>query len=137
MKLFFDASAFVKRYVQEAGSDAVESLCGAADDIALSIICPVEILSAAKRLQREGRISARQYENIKNEMLADVRDITLVQIDAAAIRESVVAIESLPLKALDSIHIGCALQCKPDFFISSDLQQIAAARKMGLRVRHV
>ena len=137
MKLFFDASSFVKRYVAEPGSEAVESLCGAADEIALSILCPAEILSAVLRLQREARIHARQYAAIKSAMLADIRDVALIQIDSAVVKISINAIETSPLKALDSFHIACAMQWGPDFFVSSDIQQITAAKKMGLKVRHV
>ena len=137
MRLFFDASAFVKRYVTEPGSEPVVSLCDGAGDIALSILCPVEILSAASRLQREGRISAHQYVFIKTEMLKDIRDVTLIPIDTAVVRNSIMVIETSPLKTLDSLHIACAMQWKPDYFVSSDVQQIASAKKMGLKVRHV
>ncbi len=39
MKVFFDTSAFVKRYVNETGSQAVVEICQNADTLALSIIC--------------------------------------------------------------------------------------------------
>ena len=137
MKVFFDSSAFVKRYVAEPGSEAVVLLCGAADEIALSILCPTEILSAVLRLQREGHINARHYAAIKAAMLADIRDVALVQIDAAVVKNSINALETSPLKALDSFHIACAMHWGPDFFVSSDIQQIAAAKKLGLKVRQV
>jgi len=38
MKMFFDSSAFVKRYIEEAGSAAVESLCQNATELGLSVI---------------------------------------------------------------------------------------------------
>jgi predicted nucleic acid-binding protein len=137
MRLFFDASAFVKRYVDEPGSAAVESLCCAAHTIAISIVCPVEILSAILRLQREGRIQTRQYDRIKSALFADIQDVYLIQIEKEIIQNAITSIELSPLKALDSIHIGCALTWRPDFFVSSDIQQIAAAKKTGLTVRHI
>jgi predicted nucleic acid-binding protein len=137
MKLFFDASAFVKRYVSEPGSEEVVSLCNGADDIAMSILCPVEIVSAVSRLHREGRVSARQYAGIKARMLSDIRDITLVAIEATVVRNAISALESSPLKTLDSLHVACAMQWKPDCFVSSDILQIAAAKKIGLKVRQV
>jgi uncharacterized protein len=137
MKLFFDASAFVKRYVSEPGSEEVVSLCNGADDIVMSILCPVEIVSAVSRLQREGRVSARQYAAIKAHILSDIRDITLVPIETTVVRNAISALESSPLKTLDSLHVACAMQWKPDYFVSSDIQQIAAAKKIGLKVRQV
>jgi hypothetical protein len=137
MKLFFDASSFVKRYVAEAGSGEVESLCRAADDVAVSILCPVEILSAACRLRRERVIDATQYEHIKSELVADIRDISIIQVDAETVYGAVAAIESSPVKTLDAVHIGCAMAWRPDFFVSSDSQQLTAAKQMGLKVRQV
>jgi uncharacterized protein len=137
MRLFFDASAFIKRYIAEAGSQSVESLCDSAEDVAVSLVCPAEILSAARRLKREGKISADQYTAIKSSMLADIADISLVQIDSDTVKNAIGTIELSPCKALDAVHIGCAIQWNPDFFISSDIQQIAAAKKMGLKVKHV
>jgi uncharacterized protein len=137
MRLFFDSSAFIKRYILEPGSIAVESLCRESKDVALAIVCPVEVLSAINRIKREGRLSATEYEKIKDAFLGDIRDITLVAIDAQVVNYSIRAVESSPLKALDSLHIGCALLWKPDCFVSSDFQQVAGAKKMGLAVKHV
>jgi hypothetical protein len=137
MRLFFDTSAFIKRYISEPGSAAVESLCSESTDVALAIVCPVEILSAINRIKREGRISAVEYDKINAALLGDIRDITLIAIDTRVVNYSIRAIETSPLKALDSIHIACALVWKPDYFISSDFQQIAGAKKMGLAVKHV
>ena len=100
-------------------------------------MCPVELLSAVNRIKREGRISAAVYEEIKGAFLGDIRDITLVAIDTQVVNYSIRAIETAPLKALDPLHIACALLWKPDYFVSSDFQQIAGAKKMGLAVKHV
>ena len=137
MRLFFDSSAFIKRYISDPGSAVVESLCKESKDVALAIVCPAEILSAINRIKREGRISAAEYEEIKGAFLGDIRDITLIAIDSQIVNYAVRAIETSPLKALDSLHIACALLWKPDFFVSSDFQQIAGAKKMGLAVKHV
>jgi hypothetical protein len=137
MRLFFDSSAFIKRYISEPGSEAVESLCREAKDVALAIVCPAEILSAINRIKRDGGLTAGEYEKIKSSFLGDIRDITLIAIDTLVVKYSIRAIETSPLKALDSLHIACALLWKPDYFVSSDVQQIAGAKKMGLAVKHV
>lgn len=38
MLVFFDSSAFAKRYVQESGSDLVADWCDRADEIGLAAI---------------------------------------------------------------------------------------------------
>ena len=49
MKTFFDSSAFAKRYVEEPGSQTVDSLCREATEVALSVLCVPEIISALMR----------------------------------------------------------------------------------------
>ncbi len=57
MKVFFDTSALVKRYVNETGSQQVVEICQKADALALSIICLPEMISTLCRLVREGKLS--------------------------------------------------------------------------------
>ena len=53
MRFFFDSSAFVKRYVREAGTDTVLSWGDRATVLGLSSIVLPEIVSAFCRLLRE------------------------------------------------------------------------------------
>lgn len=50
MRVFFDTSAFVKRYIYEAGTDSVLEWCDRATEIGLSGIALPEIVSAFYRL---------------------------------------------------------------------------------------
>ncbi|GAI32781.1 unnamed protein product, partial [marine sediment metagenome] len=61
MKIFFDTSALVKRYVDEPNSDRVIEICRQADRLILSIICLPEMISTLNRLLRENTISAEDY----------------------------------------------------------------------------
>ena len=137
MNLFFDTSAFLKRYVFESGSDDVENLCYSADSIGISILLPIEAIATFNGLKREKKISSKQYTQIKSAFLADIRDISVLPIDPIVIKKSITAIEKSPLKALDATHIGCALEYAPDYFVSSDKQQLIAAEKLGLKVKKI
>lgn len=137
MKLFFDTSAFLKRYIFESGSDHVENLCYSADSIGISILLPIEAIATFSRLKREKLLSSKQYLQIKSAFLADIRDILVLPIDPIVIKKSVNAIEKSPLKALDATHIGSALEYAPDYFVSSDKQQLIAAEKLGLKVKKI
>ena len=55
MLVFFDTSAFVKRYINESGTDKVLEWCDKATGIRLSGIVLPEIISAFCRLRREER----------------------------------------------------------------------------------
>ncbi len=65
MRVFFDSSAFIKRYIRESGTEAVITWCNQADEISLSGIALPEMISAFCRLHREKSISAEQYRGLK------------------------------------------------------------------------
>ena len=137
MKVFFDTSAFVKRYVNEAGSQAVVEICQNADTVALSIICLPEIISILRRLVREGNLSEQQYHNIKVLILNDFEDIDICELTSEVMLHIISSLETNSLRAMDAIHLGCALAYAPDKFVSSDKRQINAAHAVGLTVVEV
>ena len=74
MRVYFDSSAFAKRYIDEDGTGEVWAWCERARELALSVIAVPELISAFRRLQREGRLTATQYQNIKGDLMADITD---------------------------------------------------------------
>jgi predicted nucleic acid-binding protein len=46
--------------------------------------------------------------------------------------ESTRPLEDNALRAMDALHIACALEWRAELFVSSDKQQIMAAEKSGL-----
>ena len=61
MKVFFDSSALVHRYVPERGTEAVLELCRQATELGVSVICLPEIISALNRLRREKKLGDAGY----------------------------------------------------------------------------
>lgn len=135
MRLFFDSSAFVKRFVAEKGSDEVETLCLNASVIALSSICFPEIISAMNRRLREKSITRKDYRLIKNRMIEEFEDIEIINIVPEVISKSVSLLEKNNLRTLDALHIASAIAWKCDLFVSADKRQIMAAKKSGLKVK--
>ena len=72
MRVFFDTSAFVKKYLEEPSSDRVIKICGQTDDLVLSIICLPEMISTLNRLVREGRLSLADYRTMRDLMLKEI-----------------------------------------------------------------
>jgi len=163
MRVYFDSSAFAKRYVDEQGSADVLHWCDQASELALSVIAvpelvsafcrlqregllsaaqyrsiksdPVpELVSAFCRLQREGLLSAAQYRSIKSDLLADIADALICDTSPLVVSRAVHALENHPLRGMDAIHLGAAIACEAAVFISADLRQCSAARALGLRV---
>lgn len=137
MRVFFDSSAFVKRYISEAGTNAVLVWCDQATEIILSGIALPEIVSAFCRLQREGKITDVQYRQLKSLLLADIEDAAICDLTPAVLMQAISSLENNVLRGMDAIHIGSAVVLKADVFVSTDLRQLDAATRAGLRVELV
>jgi hypothetical protein len=134
MRVFFDSSAFAKRYVDEAGTAEVLSWCDRAAELALSVIAIPELVSAFCRLRREGRLTQAQYRQVRDDLMSDIVDVLILDTTAQVVKNAVDALETCPLRAMDAIHVGAALVCAPDTFVSADSRQCDAARRFGLHV---
>ena len=137
MRFFFDTSALVKRYVEENGSDQVQALCDQAESIVLSIICLPELISALCRLRREACVTPEDYQYIRQMIVMDLADMDICPITPDVMRHTLRCLENHPLRAMDAIHLGCALASAPDDFVSADQRQLQAARAEGLNVIEV
>jgi len=137
VKTFFDASTFAKRYVEENGSQLVDDICQEASELSLSVLCVPEIISALNRRIREKRLSRQDYVAAKQSLSDDVRDAVIINLTPEVIATSTSLLETSPLRAMDALHIACALESGADLFVSSDKKQITAARKAGLQTKYV
>ncbi len=133
MRIFFDSSAFAKRYIEEPGSEKVENLCAQATMLGVSSICLPEIISGLCRLRRDSILTKNQYEATKEALLRDFEDIEVCNITPTVIGQTIQILEINTLRTLDALHIGCASEWKADVFVSSDLRQVEAAKKTGLK----
>lgn len=134
MKVFLDTSAFAKRYIAEQGSDKVTALCQQADSLVVSVICLPELISALSRLVREKKLSKADYRKLKNDAMADLADVDICQITSGIMVSVVSLLESYPLRAMDALHVACALAVEADKFVSADRRQLSAARKAGIKI---
>lgn len=134
MRVFFDSSAFVKRYIQEQGTEDVLLWCDQATELGLAVIALPEIISALCRLKRENLITDMQYRQLKSAQFLDVEDIALCDLTPTVIHHAVRGLESHVLRGMDAIHIGCALAWQSEVFITADLRQSVAAQAAGLRL---
>lgn len=137
MRVFFDSSAFAKRYIGEAGTDKVLEWCDQATEIGLSAIALPEIISAFCRLRREGKVDDTQYRQLKALLLADIEDAAICDLTPAVLAQSIASLEMNALRGMDAIHIGSAVALQVDVFVSADARQREAAGKAGLRIEAV
>lgn len=134
MKVVADSSAFAKRYIQEAGSERLDTLLASATDLALCILVVPELLSALNRRLREGSVDKKEYQTVKRHLLEDVQDATILQLNPVVIALAVKLLENSTLRAMDALYIACTLEWKADLFVTSGKKQGEAAVQSGLRV---
>lgn len=137
MKLFVDSSSFAKRFIQEKGSEQLDEFLQQASELAVCVILVPEIISALNRRLREHAITIEDYRRAKKLLLNDVKDAAVLQLTPAVISRSVYLLESSTLRAMDALHVACALEWEADLFVTSDKRQFASAIKSGLQTEYL
>lgn len=137
MKLICDSSAFVKRYVLENGTETLDHLLQRASQLALCTIVVPEIISVLNRRRREQILSSDDYRTIKRHLMEDVHDSIVLQITPAVISHSVTLLENNTLRAMDALHIACALEWQAELFATADRRQLNAAQNAGLLTEYI
>ena len=138
MKVFFDSSALAKRYIEdEIKSEQIDRLVFDADSVVVSVICFPEIISALARLRREKKLNITQYKQCKRSALEDFSAFQVCQLSPEVIKTSITLLEHMELRAMDALHVACAIEAKAALFVSSDKRQLAAAKKFSLTVNPV
>lgn len=137
MRLLVDSSALAKRYVFENESENIDRLLERASELGLCIILVPEIVSGLNRRLREGFLTVNDYRKIKKQLLNDVHDTTVLQLTPAVIAHSVKILESNVLRAMDALHVACALEWQADLFVTADRRQLMAAGNAGLQTKYI
>jgi len=137
MKLICDSSAFAKRYVLEDGSEILAHLLQRASQLALCTIVVPEIISGLNRRRREQILSSNDYCKIKRNLIEDVHDAIVLQITPSVISYSVSLLENNTLRAMDALHIACALEWHAELFATADRRQLNAAQNAGLLTEYI
>lgn len=137
MRTVLDASAYTKHFVQEPGTGVVDQLLSGCSSLAVSAICPPEIVSAVTRRLREGSISLADYEAFRAALNRELPEMTVIAISETVRQRSFLLLEQNVLRAMDALHIACALEWEAELFVTADRRQLAAAEAAGLTVQAV
>ena len=134
MRLFVDSSALAKRYVLEPGSEQVIELLGKADEVVLSVVSAVELISAFTRRKREGTMSLAAYKKLKKAFANDLETVSIVELFPTVVSLAVQCLERSSLRSLDAIQVASAIICECDLFLSGDERQAECAKSEGLQI---
>lgn len=139
---YFDTSALVKLYVEEAGSDKVLSVAEDREKNRLVVldISRIEFLSAVRQRQRDGDIDEADATAMVKQFDQDGGAAYVIQpLDAKVMQEAARLLDKHPLKAQEALQLaGCLVACasvpSPVTFVCADSDLCASARSEGFRV---
>ena len=139
---YFDTSALVKRYVDEAGRREVLRLLRHHDCIT-SAVLPVELRSALRRRISEGTIDEERVPEILKRFATDRAFWAFVEVTSEVLTTAETLVARHPLRTLDAIHVASAqlfaarISAPELIFVSADTRQNDAAAAAGMTTRHI
>ncbi len=141
---YVDSSALVKRYVNETGSDWLQTLCApaAGHTLALAHIGLVEVAAALAMKVRQGMLDA----TMRDALLRDVQhDATLqywlIDVDQEIVVRAMALTRIYKLRGYDAVHLASALFLRDTLqgyglsapvVLTADLEFLDAAQAEGL-----
>jgi hypothetical protein len=136
---FFDASAIVGAYAQQANSAHIRRLL-AAEHVAVSRLTEVEVVSAFARLARESAVSDDRRDDMTAAFLADLDGWVVVDMGTEVTARARRLLVHHALRAGDAIQLASALVLESrvagalDAFVASDRRLLEAASREHLPV---
>jgi predicted nucleic acid-binding protein len=135
--LYLDASALVKRYIQEKASEDLNAWIDAAEMVVTGFITRVEVAAAIARAGRMKLISPDETLAALRQFRSEWESFQRLPIsENTVIRGGDLAIEH-NLRGYDAMHLACALIWQetlgiPVTLASFDSQLIEAARNVNM-----
>ncbi|MEM7581735.1 MAG: type II toxin-antitoxin system VapC family toxin [Acidobacteriota bacterium] len=135
---FFDASALVKRYIGEVGSDWVrQRLTLGINSVAR--LTATEVASALARRTREGSLTPQQRNQIVERLREDFERLHVVELTERVTLRSWGLLARHPLRASDALQLASCLELAeqlsyPVTFAAFDQRLSEAAVSEGLKL---
>ncbi len=142
MWTYFDTSALVKRYIDEAGRREVLRLLRRSECVT-SAVLPVELRSGLRRRVADGSLEAARLPVILKHVAADRPYWTLVEVGTGILAFAETLVATYPIPPLDAIHVAsahlfAARVSMPGLrFVSADTRQTETAVAVGLTAQQI
>jgi len=106
---FWDSSAVVPLLIQQERSSRAAAWVSGDDAMVMWTLTPVEVVSALRRLVREGALS-EDAARVAEVRLGEMLDTSHIVIDVEAVKSLAARLLRLhPLRAFDALQLGAAL----------------------------
>ena len=137
--MYCDTSALLKSFVNEPGSDDINSLLVGRDDVLVSELAITELVSALSRRVREGTvtrgIAGQIYRSVVRRLDATIGPrLDLTPGVHRHAENLMMTLGDVPLRAADALHLALATLAGARSLVSFDSRLSTAARAAGLAV---
>ena len=138
---FIDTSALFKRYINEAGTDKIDSLFESAEVCIISNLTIIELVSNLKRLVEIDKIiDIDAYNAVKSELFNDIADGT-IRVEPVSSLNIITAADLINknyITPIDSLQLATVLNLKERykniFLVCSDKKLCSLAENEGIKV---
>jgi uncharacterized protein len=139
---FLEATAFLKLFVQEAGSDALIGLMESAEDNRklISAATPLEIYAVLRRRERAGNIAPEDAQSALSVLRLESARMVQQPLNPAVLEAARQLLDRTTLRWPDALQLGAALAARDMFqgteivFVSSSAALLEAAASEGFTV---
>ena len=139
MILYLDASALVKRYIIEPGSDQVNAWIAAADAVVTGLITRTEVAAAICRAGRMEMIDPTEVWQAVDHLRTEWESLERLPITEATVARGDLLACEYGLRGYDAVHLATAILWQeslgdPVTIATYDTQLRVAAKRMGMAV---
>jgi hypothetical protein len=137
--LYCDASALMKLYMSEPGSDDFNRIVAGRTDLLVSDLAVTEVVSALCRRARRNEVTLEDVRRVRHAILTGLdggvyERVELTRDVHRRAEQALVTAPGTPLRAGDGLHLALALSARASSMASFDVRLATAARAAGLAV---
>lgn len=139
---FLDASAVVKRYVRESGSDVVATLFRGRRALAVSRLSAAEVPAALARRARSRDLTREAALGAAARFESDLSAFDIVEVRPRVVSLAAELVWESDLRAYDAVQLACAVELAQSArvsvtFVAADGPLLMTARARKLRTLRV
>ncbi len=128
---FLEATAFVKLFVQEPGTDALISLMESAEDNSklISASTPLEIYAVIRRRERAGYITQDDAASALSVLRLESARMVQQPLNPAVLEAARQLLDRTSLRWPDALQLGTALAAR-DMFQGTEIEFVSASKSL-------
>ena len=135
--VYCDASALLKLYLREPGSDEFNREAEGRHDLVVSDLAVTEVVSALSRRLRQGTLARDAARRLQHAIVSGLDDgvyrrVELTQDVHRRAEHFLLSLTETPLRAADALHLALATSARAASMASFDARLRTAARAVGL-----